>query len=556
MRFPVFRSLDSIGKVLVVAYGRALPIISVLIIIMGINIVLTPIMPTPDNLPKRDSGVFLYAGQQILAGKLPYVDVWDHKAPLIYYINALGLWLANGDRAGVWLVEGISLFVATWLSVLLFRLSFGPIISLIATGFWLMTLPLVIDGGNLTEEYALAFQFMMLLCFYLGVKNYRPQVMFVFTGIVGGLAILLRPNIIGVWLAILIYLIALVFIRHSPKHVARPILIALGTAISIFIAGGYFAAHNALGEMIDAAITYNLVYSNSTWAQRAYVASQGFEIALSSGILLPSVLFISLTVPSDRGQLHFQHFTAAQRSLVMVALIALPLEIALYIMSGRPYGHYFISLLPVLAILTAASFHLAIAEKALTRAVRFPAKKAAVEKAIVLTLVIAMLILVRRTVLNAMHLFVPAEKLGAASVNDRLEANDLPLDTDYLLMWGAEATQNFLLGIPSPTRYVYQLPLYNCSYATEQMAEEFLRDIHDKKPTIIDTSSSNSEVPPIEPAERATWENEQVQNPLLGRNRACTAIIFRSLFVYLDVNYRDVGSIGQGGWKVYVYADE
>ena len=60
--------------------------------------------------PARDGGFFLYAGQQILDGKLPYQDVWDSKGPAIFYTNALGLWLGGGSRWGVWFVEFLCIF--------------------------------------------------------------------------------------------------------------------------------------------------------------------------------------------------------------------------------------------------------------------------------------------------------------------------------------------------------------------------------------------------------------------------------------------------------------
>lgn len=53
----------------------------------------------------RDNGFFLYSGSQILKGKLPYLDFWDSKGPLIFYINALGLFIGKGTRWGVWLLE-------------------------------------------------------------------------------------------------------------------------------------------------------------------------------------------------------------------------------------------------------------------------------------------------------------------------------------------------------------------------------------------------------------------------------------------------------------------
>src|SRR3990172_8300854 len=73
-----------------------------------------------DRLPGQDNGVFLYGGQQLLAGKTPYVDFWDHKGPLIFYINALGLLIGSGSRWGVWILE----FVFLLLTALgLFRIS-------------------------------------------------------------------------------------------------------------------------------------------------------------------------------------------------------------------------------------------------------------------------------------------------------------------------------------------------------------------------------------------------------------------------------------------------
>src|SRR5258706_3992581 len=56
------------------------------------------------SYPGRDGGIFLYIGSLILKGKLPYLDVWGNKGPLVFYINDLWLFLANGSRWGVWLL--------------------------------------------------------------------------------------------------------------------------------------------------------------------------------------------------------------------------------------------------------------------------------------------------------------------------------------------------------------------------------------------------------------------------------------------------------------------
>jgi len=76
-------------------------------------------------------------------------------------------------------------------------------------------------------------------------------------------------------------------------------------------------------------------------------------------------------------------------------------------------------------------------------------------------------------------------------------------ETEALLMWGAESAFNFLLDIPAPTRYVYQYPLYTCGYTSGERLGELAMDIRESLPLIVDTSSSNALVPPIDSGERA-----------------------------------------------------
>ena len=62
------------------------------------------------SLPTRtDSSVFLYIGKQMHAGKVPYVDLFDHKGPLLYLIQYLGFSIWKDSVAGgVWILELVS----------------------------------------------------------------------------------------------------------------------------------------------------------------------------------------------------------------------------------------------------------------------------------------------------------------------------------------------------------------------------------------------------------------------------------------------------------------
>src|SRR5262245_8405640 len=77
------------------------------------------------HIPGRDYGFYVYIGDQILHGRLPYQDAWESKPPAIFYLNAIGLWIGRGSRWGVWVIEFISLLVAAAFSFLVMKKLWG-----------------------------------------------------------------------------------------------------------------------------------------------------------------------------------------------------------------------------------------------------------------------------------------------------------------------------------------------------------------------------------------------------------------------------------------------
>ncbi len=51
-----------------------------------------------------DSAYYLLIGKGIRHGMLPYLDLYDQKGPLVFYINALGF-LRTDSRVGVYLLQ-------------------------------------------------------------------------------------------------------------------------------------------------------------------------------------------------------------------------------------------------------------------------------------------------------------------------------------------------------------------------------------------------------------------------------------------------------------------
>ncbi len=103
---------------------------------------------------------------------------------------------------------------------------------------------------------------------------------------------------------------------------------------------------------------------------------------------------------------------------------------------------------------------------------------------------------------------------------------------DFVLLWGAEAGVNFAAQRRSPSRFVYQYPLYMRGYVNEQIIEEFLGDVIRKRPRLI-IDTHNPETP---------FYDFPIQTDTI-----------MSRIEYLKTHYRYKGEIN--GWTVYEFDD-
>ena len=59
-----------------------------------------------------DSAIFQTIGKYWTQGFTPYTQLFDHKGPLIFFVDAVGYWLHG--RAGILVVQTLSLAAAIW----------------------------------------------------------------------------------------------------------------------------------------------------------------------------------------------------------------------------------------------------------------------------------------------------------------------------------------------------------------------------------------------------------------------------------------------------------
>lgn len=449
---------------------------SKLLVLLGTLFVLLPANPFNSKFAFRDSGVFLYVGWRILNGEIPYVDIWDHKPPVIFYINALGLLLTSNSRWGVWIIEFISLFIAAYFGYKLINNIFGKYPAIISTFIWLYTLVFLIGNGNYTEEYVLPLQFISLYLFYYAEMKKKSVLVYFFIGILGGLAFFTKQISIGIWIAITIFFVITGIKNKEIKQSSKAILyILFGSLLVSIIICGYFYVNGALYEFWDAAFIYNFKYSIQKVSSLnirlwnllnvSFISKMGFFQITSLGLALFVVLHKKWRIDLHNSTI----------SLLLVGLINFPLELLFINIPGSTFDHYFMTILPVMALFSGFLFFI------------IDSKISQFQNLLKLEKVLLIIVSIGLLTFGGINDYWRInkslkEKPNEALINYVIENTD---KDDTILVWGAETMINFYSQRNSPTRFVYQYPLYRKGYTSEEKIIEILNDIINNKPKII-----------------------------------------------------------------------
>ena len=340
----------------------------VLFLLLSLLLFLTAILMFPgnpmDNLPGRDNGVFLYGGQQILQGKVPYLDFWDHKGPLIHYINALGLFLGGGSRWGVWGVEFLFLFFAGWGIFQVASAQWGGMAGLIALAAW--GYGIFVGGSyyhfhdlNYTESYSLLFNVFSVYVWIKALRSQKNDWHYILIGILAGFSFLLRPNNIGVHVAIVLTVVIDGLKSKSFAALMRK-LVMLGFGGFIVLVGCvlYFYQMNAVPELLDSVIVYNMAYRRSGISSILEIIGKGFSIFNWLPLVGYVVIVFYYLRRHELASIVRDDFSpseaATNNTFIFFLLVGLPIEAIATSMSGRILLHYYITWIPYLSWLIAA----------------------------------------------------------------------------------------------------------------------------------------------------------------------------------------------------------
>jgi len=497
----------------------ALRVLAGVVCLAAASLVLLPISPAFQPVPGRDSGAFLVVAQAMLHGERPYVDAWDHKGPVLFLLNALGLLLPLPGVWGVWLVQVALLASGTWTVHSVLKRTFGPGPAACAVAAVFAHVAMFVEDGNFTEEYALSFGLLAIAAAMSG--------RWMAVGALAAAAFLMRQNLVGSF-AVLVAVFALERARRAglaagARVVARAAIGALAVAVPVLVA---LTVTGALHGWWEATFVYNRVYVSGSLS--GHVADTVRRVL--SGSTAP-FMFLFAAGWAEAVRRLASATDDSLRSPLAFAVVALPLEVVAASLSGNAYLHYYLPFMISAVVLVAALAGL-VAEA--------PGRRFATLGYVVPAALIATLSGSSWIGLFASSGTRAQPRSAVRWLSERTQADD------RVVIWGAEAGVLVAAGRRPPGPYVYAYPLLKTGYGPYRDVARYLATLDANPPAaIIDTSATNPLIPPLDRERRAGWRSSDP-------GYAAGADL-DPLFAWIEARYRPEVMIGPGpAWIVYV----
>lgn len=425
-----------------------------------------------------DSSVFIYMAKGMLNGDIPYLDMFDHKGPLLYFINLIGLLL--GGKIGIWFIEIISIFLSLFFcfksSILITK---NKQLALLSTLLCFSMLGVYYDYGNLVEEYALPFISVSLYIFTKNILQKNESLKSrdcLAIGFCFGSVMLLRQNMISIWCVFCISLIIKLVIDNNAKEILRYILFFL---IGVFIISApilfYLYINNAVSSFFAQYFEFNFEYSvTNSYRANLEAFLYYFQTGISKFTLFVLIL---LLIKRDNKFLPI--------SLILYYIFTL-FSVSV---SGYILPHYGMVLIPCY-VLPMAFFvryiwnHFAKNKKIISKIVTLVSLLSIVSMPIAL-------ISLRPLVGGSLRSAVTGSNNSDNTEQElvRLIKENSEVD-DKIIVFGNYASLYLYTERFSASKYFYQFPV---GVINSDYAQEFINDIKENKPKIIVDTYINGE---------------------------------------------------------------
>ena len=304
--------------------------------LLGLSIFFVFLHANSFNAPlSRDEGHYAYGAWLMTKGMTPYVDTFEQKPPMIFYPYLLSIMISPDEFWPPRLVAAISLILTLILLGLTIGREYGGRAGWITV--WLalpmIMFPYLYPFAANTEKFLL-LPLIGTLAVYVFYRNENSGWPWFWAGVCGAIAILYKPTailpvfyIFGVWL-----------IEDKKRSLLKFFSAVCGGLAAFFVFSGYFLLRGALPVFWEQLVIYNIYYIS--YFRGYYWLGDNFRFFFPSWTIISLLLIWFLVKFPSRGWFYL--------GLMLVAWAAI---------FKAPYSHYYIMLMPFMAIVAAVALN-------------------------------------------------------------------------------------------------------------------------------------------------------------------------------------------------------
>lgn len=218
-----------------------------------------------------DSSIFQTVGKMWSKGILPYKECFDHKGPVLFFIEMLGYSLGM-DRLGLFVIQTLVDSAAFYVIYKTLGLFVKNVMAFILTLPGYMVLAITIDEGNLSEEYSLIFLALAVYCstkYFIQIRKSddvtHPWKYAIVYGLCFGALVCIRmTNALILCCEVLVIFCVLLWNKEIKCIWKNAIGFLAGILLCFAPFLIYFAYRNGLYDLIYGTLIYNLQYTEDS----------------------------------------------------------------------------------------------------------------------------------------------------------------------------------------------------------------------------------------------------------------------------------------------------
>ncbi|MDX2172132.1 MAG: glycosyltransferase family 39 protein [Bacteroidota bacterium] len=434
---------------------------------------------------ERDEGIYSYFGTLVLEGKTPYKDFYEIKFPGLFYFYGLIIALfgdtVKGMHTGFMYVNIISLLFIYHTSKRLF----SPIAGILsATTFAFVSLTPNLSGFTVQAEHGVAFFTSIGLFFYAVTKENKKWYYFLFMGFSFGMAVMVKTT--GIFIAFwgaLIVITDFIFTK-KPKQFKPFLINFLSFSFGgIFIVGVFFIlilSKGSFKEMIYWTIEHSRIYAQGMpfdEGMKYFKYTRDAIVQNHKFFWIHAVLAVGVCL-----------FRPIPFKTKIFGITLLAASFFTIVPGYFFYGHYWIQVIPGLAVVAGLTYH------SLITVLEPRIKLGKLKLKYVYLSIFAILTFSHINAIKSYY-FHPNYELilrqvygnnpfpESMEIGNFINANSKPEDNIVLI--GSEPQIYFYTHKKSPSRHAYFTSIVNNVPMHHEWQREFVRDTEKAKPRYV-----------------------------------------------------------------------